>query len=157
MIDFQNIFHSGYLVSDLAAEMATLSDALGIRWAKPFVYEALNIWTPDRGAHQIRLEVAYSADGPQHVEIQTGPPGSVYDPQRHSAHHIGLWVEDVGAAAAPMLQQGWSVVVSALSPDQRLGTFAYLQPPREGMLVELVSKAAKPRFERWWGGADGPF
>ncbi len=157
MIDFQNIFHSGYLVRDLAAEMAAMSNALNIRWAKPYVYEALTIWTPDRGAHQIRLEVAYSADGPQHIEIQTGPAGSVYDPERHSAHHIGLWVENVEAAALPMLAQGWSPVVSALSPDQGFGTFVYLQPPREGMLVELVNLSARPRFERWWGGADGPF
>ncbi|MES2290715.1 MAG: VOC family protein [Pseudomonadota bacterium] len=157
MIDFQDIFHSGYLVRDLHAEMAQLSATLGIRWAKPYVYEALNIWTPERGAHQIRLEVVYSADGPQHLEIQTGPYGSVYDPELHSAHHVGFWVDDVAASVARMTAEGWAVVVSGMAPDQGYGTFAYLRPPREGMLVEVVNRAALPRFERWWGGADGPF
>nr|WP_256869541.1 VOC family protein [Sphingobium lactosutens] len=157
VVRFQNIFHTGYLARDVASEMAALSEALGLRWAKPYVYEALTIWTPDRDVHQIRLEVAYSADGPQRVEIQKGPAGSIYDPELHNAHHLGIWVEEVSTAAAPMLAQGWSVVVSALPPHQGFGTFAYLRPPREGMLIELVNLAAKPRFERWWGGADGPF
>lgn len=156
MIDYQDIFHTGYLVRDLHAEMGQLSASLGIRWAKPYVYDALNIWTPERGAHQIRLEVAYSADGPQHLEIQTGPPGTVYDPDLHSAHHTGFWVDDVAASVSQMMAQGWKVVVSALAPDQGYGTFAYLRPRREGMLVEVVNRAALPRFERWWGGADGP-
>jgi hypothetical protein len=157
VINFQNIFHTGFLVHDLYAEMTQYERALGIRWAKPYTYEALNIWTPEEGVHQIELQVAYSADGPQHIEIQKGPSGSVYDRNLHSGHHVGLWVDDVATKAAPMIAAGWKIVVSSLPPENGFGTFIYLRPPNAGMLVELVNVAAKPRFDRWWGGADGPF
>ena len=156
MIDYQNIFHTGYAVHDLPAEMANLTDSLGIRWAKPYTYEALRIWTPESGLHEVRLDVAYSAVGPQRIEIMTGPAGSFYDPDRHSAHHVGVWTHDLTGDVERMIGLGWKVVVAALPPEEGCGRFAYLAPPRDGLLVEVVDFAARTRFERWWNGADSP-
>lgn len=156
MLDYQRMFHTGFLVRDLREAMDLYQRTMGVRWATPYVYEALALWSPERGEHQVRLEVAYSRDGPQHLEIQAGEPGSVYDADVHSGHHVGFWVDDVAAAAEPMLAKGWTIVVANKSPEQGFGTFVYLRPPTHGMLVELVNVAALPRFENWWNGAPGP-
>lgn len=156
MFDYQRMFHTGFIVHDLKLEMARYSEGLGLRWATPYVYEALNIWTPDRGEHQIRLEAVYSIEGPQHLELLVGPPGSPYDPAAHTGHHVGFWVSDVRATVEPLLSQGWSVVLSGASPERGFGGFTYLRPPGAGMMVEVVSEAARPRLENWWAGASGP-
>lgn len=156
MIDYQQQFHTGFLVRDLVEAMELHARSLGLSWAKPYTYEALNLWTPEQGAHQIRLEVAYSIDGPQHLELQVGPVGSIYDPALQTGHHVGYWVEDVTAASRQLIAQGWAPVVAARSPEDGFGGFAYFRPPHEGMMVEVVSTAAKPRFENWWNGAPGP-
>lgn len=156
MFDYQSMFHTGFLVRDLDREMARFAQALGIKWAKPYVYDALNIWTPDRGDHQVRIEVAYSSEGPQHLELIAGPSGTVYDPALQNGHHAGFWVDDVSSTAASLLDRGWNLVVSGASPERGFGGFSYFRPPNEGMLVEIVSSAAKPRFENWWSGAIGP-
>lgn len=156
MIDYQQQFHTGFLVGNLEDAMDLYARSLGLRWASPYTYEALNLWTPERGAHQIRLDVAYSIDGPQHLEIQVGPSGSIYDVNLHSGHHVGYWVEDVTAASRQLVDCGWTPVVAACSPEDGFGGFAYFRPPHEGLLVEVVSTAARPRFENWWNGAPGP-
>lgn len=156
MFDYQRLFHTGFLVNDLRQEMARYSEALGLRWATPYVYEALNLWTPERGEHQIRLEVAYSIDGPQHVEIQVGPAGTFYDPALQTGHHVGFWVDSVRDEVEALIARGWALVCSGASPQKGYGGFSYLRPPGEGMMVEVASIAAKPRFENWWNGAPGP-
>ncbi len=155
MFDFQKVFHTGLLVPDLSAAMDHYGRTLNLRWAKPFTFESLALWTPADGLHHLRLEVTYSIEGPQHLEIQTGPRGSYYDPALSTGYHVGVWVDDVPAEVAAMQAQGWTVSAAGAAPEDGWGTFVYLEPPGGGLRVELVSKELQPVFDRWWGGANG--
>lgn len=154
MIDFQRMFHTGLLVPDLAWGMEHYGRTLGLKWAKPFTFEELPLWTPADGLHHLRLEVTYSTQGPQHLEIQVGPEGTYYDPRRRSGYHVGVWVDDVAAEVAGLQAQGWQVEAAGATPEEGWGTFVYLQPPGGGLTVELCSVVLQPMFDKWWGGAD---
>ena len=62
-------FHAGIVVRDLGLAMEELSQAAGLEWI-------------DLGTHTIggwTIHVVYSVDGPPHIELIEGPPGSPWD------------------------------------------------------------------------------
>jgi len=154
MFDYQRLFHTGVRVANLDKAMHELGTAACLSWAQPVEREQ-PVWTPAGGEQSVRLRFTYSTEGPQHLELLEGEPGSVWD-GRHApgVHHIGVWVEDVAAEARRLVDEGWEVVAAALRPDKGFGGFAYVSPP-SGMIVELVSAAVEPMFVQWWAG--GPF
>lgn len=153
MIDLRDTFHIGVRVGDLDAAMRDLGDALDITWAEPRQSDTQPIWTPETGTDEVRLRYTYSADGPQHVELLEGAPGTFWDGRDHAgAHHIGVWVDDVAVETERLLGLGWQLVAAFQSPEQGYGFFSYVQPP-SGLIVELVDRALLPHFEAWWAAA----
>ena len=67
------------------------------------------------------------------------------------AHHFGYWSDDVGADTERLLAEGWTLEMAAGAPEDGYGRFSYVRSP-SGYLLEPVSLAVKPRFERWWAG-----
>jgi hypothetical protein len=152
MINYQNLFHTGHLVEDINAGMTEYAEGLGITWAPVHVFEELPFWTPEQGTHSLRLEVTYSCEGPQHIELLCGTAGSFYDPKLASGSHTGVWVDNVVAAAEQMLKAGWILAGAGAPAQDGYGGFCYLRPPQDGPLIELVDPGLKPAFERWWQG-----
>ena len=80
-VDYTRCYHQGVRVPDLDAAMAELGDVLSLTWCEPQTRDQ-SLWLPDVGAATIPLRFTYSADGPQHVELLQGAPGSVWDGAR---------------------------------------------------------------------------
>lgn len=153
MIDYQRIYHTGIRVPDLDAAMAELGPALGVTWAAPHTADAQPVWTPEHGQRHERLRMTYSCEGPQHVELLEGEPGSAWDGREHpGVHHVGLWSDDVRGETERFVAAGWTVRLAQASPSEGYGAYTYVQPPGSAMLVELVTALALPRFEQWWAG-----
>jgi catechol 2,3-dioxygenase-like lactoylglutathione lyase family enzyme len=150
--DYQGaLYHVGVRVPDLEAAMAELGPALGITWAQ-VVERDQPVWTPDDGAYTIPLRFTYSCEGPQHVELLQGAPGSLWDgADMPGVHHMGLWVDDVGAETERLIRAGWTLEMAQRAPDQGYGAMTYVRSPA-GFLLEPVSVAVRPRFELWWAG-----
>jgi catechol 2,3-dioxygenase-like lactoylglutathione lyase family enzyme len=147
-------FHVGVRVADLESSMAALSAGLGLRWAQ-VVEREQDVWTPEAGAHQVPLRFTYSCDGPQHVELLQGSPGSVWDGTTSPGiHHVGVWVDDIAAEVERLVGVGWTLEAAGRPPEDGYGPMAYVRAP-DGTLLEPVSSDVRPRFERWWAG--GPF
>jgi catechol 2,3-dioxygenase-like lactoylglutathione lyase family enzyme len=153
MIDYQRLFHTGFIVADLRAAMDSYGAAMGVTWAAPRVLEPMRLWRPDGASEELRLEYVYSAEGPQHIELLKGSPGSYYDPATQHGFHVGVWVDDVRGETEALLARGWTLRAAGAAPDEGYGAFSYLLPPTGGMVVELVSQALLPGFEAWWAGA----
>ena len=153
MIDYQSIFHTGVRVPDLDAAVTEYGESLGLTFASVNELDQ-SVWTPDDGLQHLRLRVTYSAEGPQHLELLEGPPGTVWDGrERPGAHHIGVWVDDIGSETDRLLEHGWTLAASNLDPASGgYGVFAYLRPPT-GLIVELVDRVIEPGFEAWWSAA----
>lgn len=151
MFDYQRMFHQGVRVPDIHVAMDELGRALGVTWAQ-LQERDQPIWTPERGAEVVPLKFVYSCEGPQHIELLQGTPGTFWDGrERPGIHHVGVWADDVAAETDALIAAGWTLVGSGLPPDEGYGTMTYLQPP-SGLIVELVRAAALPMFERWWAG-----
>jgi lactoylglutathione lyase len=151
MIDYRSVFHTGIRVDDLDDAMAQLGPGLGVSWARPREGEQ-PVWTPDAGEQLVPLRFTYSVDGDQHVELLEGAPGSVWAAgPSPGVHHVGVWVDDVAAETASLVDRGWDLVAAQASPASGFGRFTYVAPP-SGLIVELVDAAVRPHFEAWWAG-----
>lgn len=150
MIDYQRLYHTGIRVPDLDAAMSEMGPMLGVTWAAVRETDAQSVWTPDRGQHAVPLRYVYSCEGPQHVELLEGVPGSVwYGGDEPGVHHVGIWVDDVGAETRACVDAGWTVAAAQSSPEDGYGVFTYVVPP-SGPIIELVAAALEPSFETWW-------
>lgn len=152
MLDYSRVFHTGVLTSDLDATCEFYTRTLGIRFAEPYEFEALPIWTPERGLHHVRNRFTYSVEGPIHLELQGGEPGSFYDPAASRGDHVGLWVSDIPSTVEGLIAQGWEVIAAGAAPEDGWGMFTYLRPAQGGMAIEVVSEALQPIFARWFNG-----
>lgn len=131
--------------------MAELGPALGITWCEPQARDQA-VWLPDEGAATLPLRFTYSAEGPQHVELLQGPPGSIWDGRSEPGlHHVGVWSDDVAGETEQLLTAGWTLRLAQQRPEDGYGAFTYVQPP-SGLLVELVWSGIRPMFERWFAG-----
>jgi catechol 2,3-dioxygenase-like lactoylglutathione lyase family enzyme len=104
------------------------------------------------GESVIPLRFTYSAQGPLHLELLEGAPGSIWDGRESPGlHHVGVWSDDVAADTEALLDAGWTLRLAQQSPETGYGIFTYLQPP-SGLIVELVWSRVQPMFERWFAG-----
>ncbi len=155
MIDYQHLFHVGVRVPDLDVAMDELGASMGVTWAEARESDAQQLWTPEHGAQELRLRYTYSAEGPQHIELLEGPPGSFWDGRTQpGAHHVGVWVDDVAGETTRLVDAGWTLVGANRdgSDGGGYGIYTYVQPP-SGLIVELVDRAVAGFFEQWWGAA----
>ncbi len=152
MIDFGELFHFGIRVPDIDVAMAEVGDSMSVTWATPMRFTQ-TFWVPGEGYRELFLNMTNSIEGPAHIELLQGTPGTIWDPELGGPgiHHVGVWVDDVGGLSAKLCDEGWTLELAAMSPEDGYGGFTYIRSP-SGMLVEPVSTAARERFDRWWGG-----
>lgn len=152
LYDHQDIFHIGMLVTDIDRAMREHGAAMGITWARVQHSDARSIWTPEAGLGTAALTFTYSCEGPQHVELLQGGIGSIWDgANRNGLHHIGVWTDDVHRDVDRFVAEGWRLSAAARTPEEGFGAFAYMTSP-DGLIVELVSSAARSRFDAWFAG-----
>ncbi|HZV10022.1 MAG TPA: VOC family protein, partial [Novosphingobium sp.] len=99
-----DIYHHGLLVADLAATMAALGPALGVEWAPVRSFSPMPMWLADGTEAVAHLKVAYSRQGPIHLELIEARPGDAYGALRaENQAHLGVWVEDLAGEAEALL------------------------------------------------------
>lgn len=149
--DFAGFFHVGIRVPDIHAAMEELGASMGLTWATVEL-RTDPAWMPGRGSRVYELYYTYSCEGPVHLELVQGEPGSIWNgDDRSGAHHFGIWVDDVAAITAEMIAAGGVIEAASKSPDEGYGRFSYVRTA-QGLLIEPVAVELKPFFERWWAG-----
>ena len=155
MLNLQEIFHVGIRVPDIYQAMEEMGESLNLTWTEVVETSGQRLWTPEGGQQKVPLKFVYSCEGPQHLELLEGAKGSFWDGSEDSGvHHLGIWADDVKAETDRLIALGWDLLGSAKSPEEGYASMAYLAPP-SGTIIELVTSANKPRFDRWYAG--GPF
>jgi hypothetical protein len=150
-VDYSRCYHQGIRVANLDQAMTELGSSLGVTWCE--VQERTQqVWTPQDGEQTIPLRFTYSSEGPQHIELLEGAPGSIWDGRQNPGlHHVGVWSDDVAGQTQALVAAGWTLAMAQAPPDKGFGAFTYVQPP-SGLIVELVWSALKPMFDRWFAG-----
>lgn len=140
-------FHIGIVAEDPAATRAALSSVFGYEWGDE-VGGPGPVTLPD-GDTVLDLRCAYTLTEPR-VEVVGRVPGTMWEPVPGAGiHHVGYWSADVAADAAELAANGYLTEASRTGQDGRL-YFAFLRGPG-GFRVELVSTAARPGLELYWG------
>jgi len=151
MTEIGELFHIGTRVPNLDAAMSDLGARLGLTWSPPMRRQQ-SVWTAETGEIEVELAFTYSCEGPCHIELLEGAPGSIWDAgDAPGTHHLGYWTDDVAAVTDGLIAEGWTLEAATRSPENGYGTFTYVTSPT-GLRVEPVSSLARPRFERWWAG-----
>lgn len=143
-------FHVGIRVPDIKAAMDELSQGHGVTWCE-LQHRRQQVWTEATGQIETELWFTYSKEGPVHLELLQGEAGTIWDTSVPGLHHTGVWVENVAATTTRLMAQGWTLVGAQSSPADGFGVYSYVQSPN-GLIVEPVWSAVKPRFEQWWAG-----
>ena len=153
MIDLSRIFHTGIIVEDLKKAMVELGDALGLEWTEVKEFDPIVHWIPGKGRNEIAMKAVYSRQGPVHLEVCEGPAGSFYDTSNQpDGRHIGVWVDDLVGETDRLVSAGWRILAANGTPDEGYGVIAYLTPPDETFVIELVDAELKPMIDEWTTG-----
>jgi catechol 2,3-dioxygenase-like lactoylglutathione lyase family enzyme len=152
--EWGEVFHVGIRVADLEAAQQELTSSLGVDWTTP-ARMPMKAWVPGEGYRKSELTISFSVEGPVHIELLYGSPGSYWDTSIGGAgiHHLGVWVDDVAQANEELVRQGWTVELAGRPAEEGYGGFTYTRSPA-GILVEpeTTRGGAKERFDRWYAG-----
>ena len=153
-LDWGEVFHVGIRVEDLGVAQRELTSSIGVHWTTP-AHVPMKAWVPGKGYRNYELTISFSVEGPVHIELLHGSPGSYWDTSIGGAglHHIGVWVNDVTRVNQELVSHGFTVELAGMSPEEGYGGFTYVRSPG-GVLFEPESElhGAKERFDRWYAG-----
>jgi Glyoxalase/Bleomycin resistance protein/Dioxygenase superfamily len=136
-----DLFHTGIVVDDLASARDELDGLLGVSWHSGGA--DVRLTTPE-GTRTVRTSYALSQEGPHHLELCQSIPGTLWTASAPGqAHHLGYWVEDVGAASAALEHQGSVKIASIAIKDGAPPICAYHRTAN-GLYVEIVALASRP-------------
>jgi len=139
-------YHVGLVVDDIDAAAARFSTAAGYRWTKP-IEATLSVTMAD-GDIVVPFRFVYSIQAP-HLELIQEVPGTIWTTSPGGvAHHLGYWVDDLGAAAAQLERAGYRL--EARPSGDSLSTFAYYTDPA-GTRIEIVDRMLFPDWPGFLG------
>src|ERR1700685_481167 len=111
-------FLVGVRVTAVEAARGGVPGSMGVRWTSPATMP-MKAWVPGVGYRKYELTISFSVEGPVHIELLQGCPGSYWDTGIGGAglHHLGVWVDDVARANEDLVRQGWVVELAGKAPE----------------------------------------
>lgn len=147
------LFHVGFVVADIHQARHAYGQAFGYRWS-PVVDRHLDLLV-DGERRRAELRLAYSLQGPPHVELIEEVSGDLWGPRFLGIDHVGYWATSFGAAVEHLHAHGFPAVVRNLDPEGTPTRFTYHRTP-SGRWMEVVDRAAQPEIARWLAAGTGP-
>ena len=152
--EWGEVFHVGIRVADLEVAQQELTSSMGVHWTSP-AHIPMKAWVPGQGYRKWDLAISFSVEGPVHIELLHGSPGSYWDTCIGGAglHNIGVLVDDVARANEELVRQGRIVELAGRAPEEGYGSFTYTRSPAGVLLEPETTRAgARERFDRWYAG-----
>lgn len=136
-------FHIGITTDDLGASRRELAGALGVTWTAPTAGPGL-FHTVD-GVPQPRPTSCLSREGPVHVDLIEGEPGTIWETTGPRFHHFAYWTDDLEGDIARLAEQGWRLEMTKPDAGGRPTLFAYLVRD-DGLRLELIDEASRADY-----------
>ncbi|ADP83454.1 VOC family protein [Pseudofrankia inefficax] len=136
-------FHIGVTTDDLGAAMRELATALGLTWTTPTTGEGL-FHTVD-GVPNPRPRSCVSREGPIHLDLIEGRPGTIWATTGPRVHHFAYWTDDLAADVTRLAAEGWRLEMTKPDADGRPTLFAYLVRA-DGFRLELIDAAGRADY-----------
>jgi hypothetical protein len=136
-------FHIGITTDDLTASMTELAAALGVTWTEPAAGPGV-LHTVDGGT-QPRPTSCISREGPIHVDLIRGDPGTIWATSGRRIHHFAYWTDDLRGDVRRLTGRGWQLEMTMPDDDGQPTVFAYLVRD-DGFRVELIDDAGRADY-----------
>ncbi|MDT3443262.1 MULTISPECIES: VOC family protein [unclassified Pseudofrankia] len=136
-------FHIGITTNDLGASMRDLTRALGVTWTAPTAGEGLFHTVDD--VPQPRPTSCISRQGPIHVDLIKGEPGTIWETAGPRLHHFAYWTDDLAADVIRLTSEGWRLEMTKPDENGRPTLFAYLVRA-DGFRLELIDAAGRDDY-----------
>jgi hypothetical protein len=136
-------FHIGIATHDLRSSMRELADALGVTWTAPTTGPEV-LHTID-GRPQPRPTSCLSRQGPVHIDLVQGEPGTIWEAASPRLHHLAYWTDDLAGDVARLTERGWRLEMTTRDTDGRPTQFAYLIRD-DGFRLELIDEAGRADY-----------
>lgn len=151
---FQQLFHLGFVVQDVSAAAAGLSQVFGVNWT-PVEDREMELTGPD-GPQRVPMQICYSREGPVHLELIKEVPGTHWQAPDGvlTPHHMGVWCDDLPVASRDLSDRDLEMVATYPGDADEVSGFAYHRLPG-GMFLELLDSGRRAGFDAWFAG--GPF
>lgn len=149
-----DLFHVGFVVRDIQASMAELSEAIGCDWSDvsggtmDLEHEG-EVIHPD-----MKFAFSLGSDRGQ-IELIERVPGTVWELPSGTDlqfNHLGYWSESFARDSSDFVERDMPVLCTYATSAPADG-FAYHRL-RSGLVIELVDTARRPDFDAWFSGAD---
>jgi hypothetical protein len=136
-------FHIGITTDDLSSSMRELAAGLGVSWTAPNTPDGI-LYTVD-GVAQDRPVSCVSREGPVHIDLIEGKPGTVWETSGPRLHHFAYWTNDLRGDIARLAQDGWRLEMTMADAEGRPTVFAYLVAD-SGFRLELIDDAGRDDY-----------
>ena len=148
-------FHVGIVVPNLDEAMERFSKVFKVTWTQRGTAHA-DFWEPDHGTNPLTLDVAYTREGPPHIELLEATGDGLYGHAHEGGlHHIGGWEPDPAGKTRELEAAGYPPVGTQFNPQREI-IVSYFDPKRlYGIMFEICDERRKPAMEEWFAG--GPF
>jgi glyoxalase/bleomycin resistance protein/dioxygenase superfamily protein len=117
-------FHIGIVTGDLTSSMKELGEALGVSWTEPSGNDRM-METVD-GTPQLRPMSCISKQGPIHIDLIQGDPGTLWHSHEPRLHHFAFWTSDLRSDIERLTGEGWRLEMTFRDADGLPTTFAYM-------------------------------
>lgn len=136
-------FHIGITTNDLDTSMSELAHALGVSWTAP--QTPPGIYHTVEGVPQPRPRSCISKEGPVHLDLIEGEPGTIWETTGPRLHHFAYWTDDLAGDIARLAGEGWSLEMTRPDEAGRPTLFAYLRRA-DGFRLELIDDAHRADY-----------
>lgn len=138
-------FHVGIATGDLTASREQLAESLGVTWTTPGTGGML--FRGADGSPQPQPVSCISREGPIHIDLMQGEPGTIWAATGPRLHHFAYWTDDLAGDVERLTQDGWRLEVTLPDDQERPTVFAYLVRD-DGFRLELIDEAGKENYRR---------
>jgi catechol 2,3-dioxygenase-like lactoylglutathione lyase family enzyme len=146
ILNADDLYHTGIVVSDLDAAMAKLTRISGHQWTTP-----LSLTLPvetEAGQQDVDFRATYSLQAP-HVELVQEIPGTIWTSvPGNAAHHLGFFVDDLAKKSSELAEAGFAREACACAEGQSPAFFAYHNDPL-GIRIEIVDRSIFGDFNQF--------
>jgi catechol 2,3-dioxygenase-like lactoylglutathione lyase family enzyme len=136
-------FHVGVATDDLVTSMRDLGEALGVTWTEPSC--AGRLFHGVDGKPQPQPVSCISRQGPIHIDLMRGEPGTIWEAGQPRLHHFAYWTDDLRGDIARLGGDGWHLELTLPDAEGRPSVFAYLVRG-DGFRLELIDDAGREAY-----------
>ncbi|HLK46354.1 MAG TPA: VOC family protein [Acidimicrobiales bacterium] len=146
------IAHVGFLVPDLEVALPKVERVLGVSFPEPTVAHA-PYFRDGAQVGELALRLAWSKEGPPHVELIEAQGEGLYSLRRGIGfHHLGLWEADFDGLNRRLEQESIGEQAVQRGPDGEV-IANYTDPdPFFGIRLEFVSDSRIAQTYAWLSG-----